>query len=158
MHIGDRLGQRYRVVHKLGHGSFSTAWLAIEEKASRYVALKVGTADAETGRAEIHILSQLTRAAASYASLEGSGDKLSLIPSVLDHFDISGPNGTHPCLVTLPARCSLRDAKEASGSYLIQLDDARSLAAQLVTAVDLVYSQGYAHGGMQPVALEPPLT
>ncbi|KAM0322742.1 hypothetical protein ACHAQA_009333 [Verticillium albo-atrum] len=86
------------------------------------------------------------------ASYIDSKDKLSLIPVVLDRFDLRRPNGTHPCLVTLPARCSLRDAKEASGNSLFQLDAARSLAAQLVMAVSLIHSQGYAHGGEHPVA------
>lgn len=148
IHIDDRLDKRYRIVHKLGHGTFSTAWLAIDEETSKYVAVKVGTADAD--RTEADILSQLTRNAASYCI--GSEDKPSLIPVVLRRFHLRGPNGTHPCLVTLPARCSLRDAKEASGSSLFQLDVARSLAAQLVMAVSLVHSQGYAHGGEHPVA------
>lgn len=143
IHIDERLDKRYRIVHKLGHGTFSTAWLAIDEKTSKYVAIKVGTADAD--RTEADILSQLTENAASYI---GSEDKPSLIPVVLRRFHLRGPNGTHPCLVTLPARCSLRDAKEASGSSLFQLDVARSLAAQLVMAVSLVHSQGYAHGDL----------
>ncbi|KAH6973862.1 hypothetical protein BKA56DRAFT_433938, partial [Ilyonectria sp. MPI-CAGE-AT-0026] len=68
-------------------------------------------------------------------------------PVVRDRVGLDGPNGNHPCLVTLPAHCSLRDAREASGSSLFQLDDAGSLAAQLVMAVSLVHPQGYAHGG-----------
>ncbi|KFA70750.1 hypothetical protein S40288_09215 [Stachybotrys chartarum IBT 40288] len=143
IHINDRLDKRYRIVHKLGHGTFSTAWLAIDEKTSTYVAVKVGTSDAD--RTEVDVLSYLTQSAASY---NGLVDKPSLIPVVLDRFDLGGPNGTHPCLVTVPARCSLRDAREASGSYLFQLDVARSLAAQLVVAVSLIHSQGYAHGDL----------
>ncbi|KAG5932013.1 hypothetical protein E4U60_005545 [Claviceps pazoutovae] len=57
IHITDRLGERYRIVHKLGHGSFSTVWLAIDETTRKYVAIKVGTIDAE--RSEINILSQM---------------------------------------------------------------------------------------------------
>lgn len=148
VHIDDRLGERYRVVHKLGHGTFSTAWLAVDEKTSRYVAIKVGTADAH--HTEVHVLSQLTQSVASSCS-ESQG-KLSLIPVLLDRFDLTGPNGTHPCLVTLPARCSLRDTRDAPGSSLFQLHVARSLAAQLVLAVSLVHSRGYAHGGEHPVA------
>ncbi|KPM42259.1 hypothetical protein AK830_g4294 [Neonectria ditissima] len=136
IHIDDRLGKRYRIVHKLGYGTFSTAWLAMDERTSKYVAIKVGTADAD--RAEADVLSRLTQSAANCSN---SGDELSLIPVVLDRFDLSGPNGTHPCLVTLPARCSLQNAREASGSSLFQLDVARSLAAQLVMAVSLVHSQ-----------------
>ncbi|KAH7019705.1 kinase-like domain-containing protein [Ilyonectria destructans] len=143
IHIDHRLNKRYRIVHKLGHGTFSTVWLAIDEKTSQYVAIKVGTADAD--RTEVDILSQLTQSAASCSDSE---DKLPLIPVVLDRFGLDGPNGAHPCLVTLPARCSLRDAREVSGSYLFQLDVARSLAAQLAMAVSLVHSQGYAHGDL----------
>ena len=98
IHINDRLAQRYRIVHKLGHGTFSTAWLAIDEKIPKYVAVKVGTADAD--RTEVNVLSQLTHSAEGY---NDSADKPSLLPVVLDHFEINGPNGTHQCLVTLPA-------------------------------------------------------
>ncbi|GKT49985.1 SRSF protein kinase 2 [Colletotrichum spaethianum] len=118
--IDDRLNERYRVVHKLGHGTFSTAWLAVDEKLSKYVAVKVGTADADC--AGVNVLSQFTQSAASDIDPEKN---FSLVPVILDRFNLSGPNGTHPCLVTLPARCSLRDAKEASdlriGNFLLQL-------------------------------------
>ncbi|KAF3343177.1 RNA exonuclease 3 [Verticillium dahliae VDG2] len=87
IYINDRLDKRYRIVHKLGHGTFSTAWLAIDEKASRYVAIKVGTADAK--HAEFDILSQLTQSVTSCSDTE---DELSQIPIVLDRFDLSGPN------------------------------------------------------------------
>ncbi|KAI9147976.1 Mitogen-activated protein kinase MKC1 [Paramyrothecium foliicola] len=66
----------------------------------------------------------------------------------LDHFTIRGPNGTHPCFVTTPARCSLKETKEGYHSRLFQLDVGRSLAAQLAIAVSLVHSQGYAHGDL----------
>ena len=152
IHIDDRLHKRYRIVHKLGHGTFSTAWLALDQQTSKYIAVKVGTADVE--RREVDILSHLATgvATSSYAA-----DKASMIPMVIDRFSLEGPNGTHPCLVTVPARCSLIDAKEASGSRLLQLDVARSLAAQLAMAVCLVHAQGYAHGGSyQACSLFPP--
>ncbi|KAK0656685.1 kinase-like domain-containing protein [Cercophora newfieldiana] len=41
--IDDRLHTRYRIIHKLGHGTYSTAWLALDEQTSTYVAIKVGT-------------------------------------------------------------------------------------------------------------------
>ncbi|KAI0186558.1 kinase-like domain-containing protein [Xylaria flabelliformis] len=137
--IDDRLRNRYRIVHKLGYGTFSTAWLALDEQMSKYVAVKVGTADAD--RREADILSQLRRGVVT-------SRKASMIPLALDRFDLEGPNGTHPCFVTFPARCSLRDVREASDSGLFQLDVARSLAAQLTMAVALVHSQGYAHGDL----------
>ncbi|KAG6183925.1 hypothetical protein E4U10_006627 [Claviceps purpurea] len=142
VHIDDRLNKRYRIVHKLGHGSFSTVWLAIDETTRKYVAIKVGTVDAE--RSEINILSQMAQSPVSGNMWEY---ETSPVPVVLDQFEIDRPQGTYPCLVTLPARCSLRDTKEASRQRLFQLDVARSLAAQLVHAVSLVHNRGYAHGG-----------
>lgn len=142
VHINDRLDKRYRVVHKLGHGTFSTAWLAIDEKTTKYVAIKLSTADADC--TEVYVISRLTQNHLSRSIWE---DKLSLLPTALDRFELHGPNGTHTCLVALPARCSLRGAREASGSSLFQLDVARSLAGQLVMAVSLFHARGYAHGG-----------
>lgn len=47
VHLGDRLGEtgRYRVLHKLGHGGFSTVWLCRDGQTNKYVAVKVHTAD-----------------------------------------------------------------------------------------------------------------
>lgn len=136
IHIDDRLQHRYRIVHKLGHGTFSTAWLAHDERTASYVAVKVCTADAETK--ELDILSQLTHETAHAKTM---------IPVVLDRFEINGPNGTHPCLVTVPARCSLRTSKEASKFRMFQLEVASALATQLLLAISFIHSQGYAHGG-----------
>lgn len=142
--IDDRLHNRYRVVHKLGHGTFSTVWLALDQKTAQYVAVKVGIVDAPSG--EIEALSYLARAV---AASDNPPTGASLVPMLKDHFIINGPNGCHSCLVTSPARCSLADSKEEGGRGLFQLDIARSLAAQLIQAVCFVHSQGYCHGGMQ---------
>ncbi|KAL1860745.1 hypothetical protein VTK73DRAFT_7190 [Phialemonium thermophilum] len=147
--IDKRLHQRYRVVHKLGHGTFSTAWLALDEWTSKYVVVKVGTADANTR--EANILSELAAGIPPVApGSEGENvvEKAPLLPLPLDRFYIKGPNGTHPCFVTAPARCSAMDAKEASGPRLFQLDVARATAAQLTMAVSYVHSKGYVHGDL----------
>ncbi|KAI3332848.1 kinase-like domain-containing protein [Ustulina deusta] len=145
IHIDDRLHQRYRIVHKLGHGTFSTVWLALDEQTSKYVAIKVGTADADSREADI--LSNLAIAAAAVTG-SPAADKASMLPPAIDRFCIAGPNGTHPCFVTSPANCSLRDSKEASDWCLFQLDVARSLCAQLAMAVYFIHSEGYAHGDL----------
>ncbi|KAK8046108.1 Srpk [Apiospora saccharicola] len=140
-----QLRQRYRVVVKLGWGPSSTAWLAIDDKTSKYVAVKVGTGNAD--HANRDVLTQLTQ---SRPDNQGPKDKLKLFPTILDHFDIAGPNGTHPCIVTPPARCSVHAAqdKAAWGSGVFQLDVARSFTAQLVVATAFVHSRGYVHGGI----------
>ncbi|KAJ6127416.1 kinase-like protein [Penicillium sp. IBT 18751x] len=136
--IVDRLDDRYRVVHKLGHGTYSTIWLARDERFHKYVAVKVCTADAKPH--EIDILSKVSKPSSDIGR--------AIIPSILDHFSICGPNGNHICLVTRPARMSLSDAKNGSWISLFQLEVARDLAAQLVIAVHYIHSQGFVHGDL----------
>lgn len=138
--IGDHIHNRYQVVQKLGHGTYSTLWLAKDKKHNKYLAIKVCTADSST--LELSVLSELSNSQQS-ASLGKT-----MIPSVLDSFKIHGPNGTHLCYVTTPARMSLSEAKDASYNRLFQLEVARALAAQLVIAVEYVHSQGFIHGDL----------
>ncbi|KAJ4123697.1 hypothetical protein BFJ63_vAg13297 [Fusarium oxysporum f. sp. narcissi] len=56
--INDTLRHdRYQIVHKPGHGTFSTAWLALDRNSSTYVAVKVGASYADKN--EVDILSRL---------------------------------------------------------------------------------------------------
>ncbi|KAH7019746.1 kinase-like domain-containing protein [Ilyonectria destructans] len=139
--IGDHLHTRYRVVHKLGYGTFSTTWLAQDKTLSKYVAVKVGTAD--SGQKEVDILTRLYN-----PTLQDGNRGKELILPMLDRFSVYGPNGTHPCFVTAPARCNLADTKEASNSRLFQLPVARSLAAQLAIAVAYTHRRGLVHGDL----------
>ncbi|KAK7430869.1 hypothetical protein QQZ08_002659 [Neonectria magnoliae] len=84
---------------------------------------------------EADILSQLTTGVAACNSAD---DKASMIPMAVDRFGLDGPNGTHPCFVTVPARCSLMDAKEASDSRLLQLDVARSCGMGVISEEERV--------------------
>lgn len=140
IHIGDRFLDRYCIVHKLGHGSYSTIWLAQDEQLARYVALKVGTADSSSNEAE-----SLSHISASAIGKGTFGSKL--LPSLLGQFNIDGPNGTHTCLVTSPARCSLADSIDAADYSPFQLSVARSLSAQLAMVLDHTHQLGYVHGG-----------
>ncbi|PYI11614.1 kinase-like protein [Aspergillus sclerotiicarbonarius CBS 121057] len=141
--IGDRFRDRYRVVHKLGHGSYSTTWVAYDEKLKRYAAVKVCTASSKPKK-ESDILSTL--ASAQHSPIQSAGEIM--IPTILDSFNIQGPNGDHACYVTIPARTSLSGAKDESWSRLFQLDVARALAAQLAIAVEYIHSRGVVHGDL----------
>lgn len=138
--IGDHFKDRYRVVHKLGHGTYSTIWLARDEEVDRYVAVKVCTADSKP--LEINVLSKLFQP--KLLSDIGS----SMVPSILDTFSIQGPNGNHVCLVTNPARMSISDAKNGSCIRLFRPEVARVLTAQLAIAVQFIHSQGFVHGDL----------
>ena len=144
--ISDRFQDRYQIVHKLGYGSYSTIWLARDEQMAKYVAIKVGTAD--YGSQEVDLLSRISASGVENREFGGT-----LIPLVLDRFNIDGPNGTHPCFVTAPTRCSLADAAQAADYSPFQLHVARSLSAQLAMAVAYIHELGYVHGGQYLVLL-----
>ncbi|KAL8894198.1 MAG: hypothetical protein Q9192_004526 [Flavoplaca navasiana] len=62
VNVGDVFSNgRYRVVHKLGWGSYSTVWLVRDAKLSRYVALKVIVASESKDSAESRILRHLSQ-------------------------------------------------------------------------------------------------
>ncbi|KAJ8106856.1 hypothetical protein OPT61_g9265 [Boeremia exigua] len=140
--IDDLLHNRYRILDKLGYGGYSTIWLARDETAKRYVAVKIGISS-PSPRREIEVLRVLHSSRSnSYAS---DISACTALPSVLDAFDIHGSNGTHICYTLTPAQESLR---EASFSRLFPIQVARALAAKLATAVAFVHSRGFVHGGL----------
>jgi serine/threonine-protein kinase SRPK3 len=134
--IGDRLGQRYRVLDKLGHGGHSTIWLARDESTQKLVAVKVGIADSDSTSKEAETLASLSNFHSK------NGQAVAVTPPVLDRFTERGPNGIHPCLVTTPVRCSLSDMKQDNGLGLFYLPVGRALAGQLVIAVARVHDAG----------------
>jgi serine/threonine-protein kinase SRPK3 len=100
---------RYTVVRKLGWGHFSTVWLARDNmyatpmlriaanwsRKKRHVALKVVRSAMqykETALDEIKLLERISTANPSHPGRQH-------IVSLLDHFEHSGPNGDHICLV-----------------------------------------------------------
>ncbi|KAF2850918.1 protein kinase [Plenodomus tracheiphilus IPT5] len=140
--VDDLLLNRYRIVDKLGFGGYSTIWLARDEKFKRYVAVKIGISNPSIPRRETEILRILTDSRSS--SQTGLDDNAcATLPSILDTFDVCGPNGTHTCYTLTPAQGSL---KEASFSRLFPIQVARALAAKLAIAVGLVHSRGFVHG------------
>ncbi|KAL4891338.1 kinase-like protein [Aspergillus ambiguus] len=140
--IGDHFHGRYRVVHKLGYGTYSTTWLARDKQSNKYITVKVCTADSDPKEADI-----ISSLICPPRSVDDNPVK-AMVPSILDRFTIHGPNSKHTCYVTEPARASLFALKVGSWIRLFQLEVARSLAAQLVLAVDYVHAQGFVHGDL----------
>ncbi|KAF8965093.1 kinase-like domain-containing protein [Flammula alnicola] len=137
VHLGNTFRSdkaTYRVLNKLGHGSFSTVWLARtvndghESSSGRYVALKICVADADP-RHELAIHAGLPRTHQNH------------VIQLLDSFSLQGPNGTHVVLVH-NVLGSLRDTKPPT---LAQL---RQLCRQIVQGVSFLHSRGVVHGDL----------
>lgn len=134
--IGDVLKDRYRIVHKLGHGTYSTIWLSRDEQREAYVAIKINTGDSPRCEADI------IRAIADSSVADDRGR--TMMPIVQDQFDIEGPNGSHSCFVTFPAQSSVATARF---SRVFKIETARALVAQLILAIAYIHAQGFVHGG-----------
>ncbi|KAJ5237410.1 hypothetical protein N7489_007501 [Penicillium chrysogenum] len=82
---------RYKVLHKLGWGGYSTVWAARDQKTETYVAVKISVAELEHERETREL--QTMRELASYHPSPAH------VVQLLDDFDLTGPNGFHKCLV-----------------------------------------------------------
>ncbi|KAH3978977.1 hypothetical protein HBH70_097650 [Parastagonospora nodorum] len=91
--LGDTFhNEKYRVIRKLGDGSYSTVWLAVNTGKPRYVALKIMIAKAKSSVTELSILEKLS----TTASIDPDSRYMTVL---LDEFQHEGPNGKHQCLV-----------------------------------------------------------
>ncbi|PGH16326.1 CMGC/SRPK protein kinase [Helicocarpus griseus UAMH5409] len=96
--IGEIFKERYQVVGKLGFGASSTAWLARDMDRRRYVTLKIYIKSASMGQQlddELTIYNRIERASKSHPGRNA-------VRSLLDTFDIDGPEDKHRCLVHPP--------------------------------------------------------
>lgn len=139
--LGDHLkGGRYKILHKVGWGGYSTTWAARDQEHQRYVAVKISVSEAERSH-ETDIL----RLISSFGSDTHAGREH--IVQLLDSFCVDGPNGKHQCLVLEllgPSIPALID------SYLhderLPAKAARSIAHQVLKGVDFLAQLNIGHG------------
>lgn len=131
---------RYRVIHKLGHGTFATVWLARDQIEGRYVALKISAVSEAPTNNEINILQLL---AADNSQHPGKQHVMSL----LDHFTHEGPNGTHTCFV-FPVLGPTFAHKSYAHSGRFPAEFARKICYQMGEAIAYLHSSNVVHGGL----------
>ncbi|KAI9699138.1 MAG: hypothetical protein M1836_003327 [Candelina mexicana] len=143
-HIDEEFAEgRYKIIHKLGHGTFSTVWLARDRTEGRYVALKIVRSGNSTDCPESRILRQLQQ-----GDIDHPGRQF--VPTLLDDFWLDGPNGRHLCLVSEPAGGTVAASKERAVGSLFPLDVARSIAANTAMGLAYVHACGVGHGDLYP--------
>lgn len=138
--IDDILHEKYRIVHKLGFGTFGTIWLAVDQTSRNYVAVKVGRAEYSNP-----IEATSIKCLQDVITFDTSTIR-SVIPPTLDEFDIHGPYGKHPCYVTIVGGANLWLARSKCHQGVFRLDVARAMAAQLVIAVAHAHEKEIVHG------------
>ncbi|KAJ5168516.1 protein kinase [Penicillium canariense] len=103
--LGESLkAGRYKVLHKLGWGGYSTVWGARDQRLynlltekllvyreEAYVAIKISVAESEHDRD--------SRELQTMKELASHHPRPKHTVHMLDDFDLKGPNGSHKCLV-----------------------------------------------------------
>ncbi|KAK0933758.1 hypothetical protein LTR29_014691 [Friedmanniomyces endolithicus] len=145
VHLGDTLGESYKILHKLGSDGLSTTWLARDTVGNRYQALKILKAEETAASTELRTLEKL-------ATIQSDDRGKPHIRFPKAHFIIQGPNGQHICLVTDVSGPSLSGLYNvighgyAAGSRRLRTDLARTAMRQVVEAVHFLHSQQICHG------------
>ncbi|KAI1052516.1 hypothetical protein LB507_007565, partial [Fusarium sp. FIESC RH6] len=144
VHLGDEFKDgQYKVVRKLGWGTFSTVWLARDIKNERYVALKIITSESDTTR-ELEILNHLKNS--------------KHVTHLLDNFTHTGPNGLHKCLIFEPMSPSVdnlvyefpqynRKQNTMVARYPMKM--AKSILKQVLQGLVQMHENGIAHGDLK---------
>lgn len=140
VHLGDFFENRYRVVHKLGSGGFSTVWLVQDEspqRKSRWLALKLVVAD-ETDRVRQR-LDELRAATSGMRDTE-------VIVVGDEHFYLDGPNGRHICLL-LPVLGPSMSRLSSGFESRLHPQAARRAGLKAAKVLARLHSLGICHGG-----------
>jgi serine/threonine protein kinase len=106
VHLGDIFNNgQYKVIRKLGEGSYSTVWFARDLKDQRYVALKILVSEISVSTTELQLLSHINKA----TKADGRAQH---VTQLLDEFEHGGPNGIHRCPIFEPMGPSVKSMVE----------------------------------------------
>ncbi|KAJ7842901.1 kinase-like domain-containing protein [Mycena leptocephala] len=133
--LGDLVGPgtppRYRIIFKLGFGSFSTVWLAHDSLESRNVALKFVQAKSTARSQEADVLERLR-------ALNPTAEEHYVI-QLLDSFEHTSANGIHQSLLA-----------PDSPYFKFQPQATKDILRQTIKGLAYIHSHGIAHGDLYP--------
>ncbi|CAG8933178.1 unnamed protein product [Penicillium salamii] len=136
--LGDTLKDgRYKVLHKIGWGGYSTVWGTRDRKEGIYVAVKVSVA--EDNR---HMESRITR------QLTSCSPSPSHTVRLLDVFELNGPNGLHECVVYELLGPNIQDTIDTHFHGRLPGKLAKSIAKQSLIGLDHIHQHGIGHGDL----------
>ncbi|KAK7756998.1 hypothetical protein SLS62_001014 [Diatrype stigma] len=144
VHLGDLLGARFEVIHKLGHGGFGIVWLCLDIVSREWRAVKILAADRSVAGGDEDTMRYLT----SQASLKELEDNH--IAPTLETFWIDGPNGWHFCSVMEVLGSTVADWSMGLDplvpSAAANIKDA---CRQIAKGVQYLHKHGICHGDLR---------
>ncbi|KAI1110044.1 kinase-like protein [Nemania sp. NC0429] len=138
VHLGDSFKNgRYKILHKIGWGGYSTTWVARDLLMSRNVAVKFSVSEKNDNH-ETHILQAIS-------AFRGDHPGRAHLVQMLDCFIVDGPNGTHDCLVLELLGPSVQDAITSYKDHRLPAALAKSTAYQALQGLDLLSQHKISH-------------
>ncbi|KAK3625445.1 hypothetical protein LTR56_014300 [Elasticomyces elasticus] len=141
--------RRYEALQRIGKGVFSYVWLAKDLQQQSYVVLKFLTRDRYSGKHDIFEVEILQRVVREQTQL---GDEIATnVIKLLDVFDLSGPNGTHRCIVMPVLGCTIKTQAERFPDRRIPVSIMKEIVRQLLTGLAFLHNQcGVIDTDLQP--------
>ncbi|GJJ15407.1 hypothetical protein Clacol_009683 [Clathrus columnatus] len=142
VHLNDTFKNgRYRVIHKLGYGSYGTVWLVHDTISKRYASLKILAADASSSRSEVAVIQHLQQHAT------GSGKEY--VVEVFDVFEHIGPNGLHHCIVMEVLGPPISsDIEDIYPDEIFPIEIAKRMSTQVAHGLAYIHKAGIVHGDL----------
>ncbi|KAI1487826.1 kinase-like domain-containing protein [Biscogniauxia mediterranea] len=153
VHLGDTLDGRFEVVHKLGHGGFSTVWLCQDVKQRRrWRAVKIMTADHSARGNDVRIIEHLTtQSSAAPAAAPASSCESNHVSVPLERFWLEGPNGRHLCLVSEVLGWDVATWSQHLHPLAAETPGlVNDACRQIAKGLRFLHSRGVCHGDVRP--------
>ncbi|KLO81463.1 Uncharacterized protein LW93_8173 [Fusarium fujikuroi] len=130
--IGEIVVERYRIIHKLGHGAFSTAWMAQDMLENRDVALKILMLGSPDDR-DYYMQSEII----------GKAKDLTYLLVYHGTFQLPSPHGQHRVFVLPLQGPNLRNHPPRKTPIATRM----AFVAQLLQALKALHETGIVHSG-----------
>ncbi|KAK6951627.1 hypothetical protein Daesc_006149 [Daldinia eschscholtzii] len=145
VHLGVKLDNRFTVVHKLGSGGYGIVWLCRDTYLEKWRAVKILTANQTAKGTENEIICDLQK---RFTEDELERNHI-LLP--LERFWLTGPNGTHLCLVMPVLGPAVSSWRLKQKDYEKQTHhDTRNLCRQIMASMHFLHRHGICHGDFRP--------
>ncbi|KAI0467315.1 kinase-like domain-containing protein [Xylaria cf. heliscus] len=143
--LGEVFKSRYQIITKLGYGTASTIWLCRDLQGGSLLALKVCIADQNILEVNNEVVvSQFLKPIVT----DHPGKQL--VRLVLDHFEITGPHGTHICLLFKPQGLSLTRFRYLLGERGWNKKLLQQMLELILIGLDFLHQAGIVHTDLSP--------
>lgn len=133
--LGDVFCSRYQVLSKSGFGANSTVWFCRDLQQHRYIALKIYIHSSKPNH-DVQVLEHLAACRTDHPGKQ-------LVRNMIDSFEITGPKGSHQCVVQDPLLTSLLHFQATLNPMSLTEALIKGALQQLLLALDFLHTEAH---------------